>query len=70
MSKLTKEQFNELQRWIEVRDCCQLAKENLRSALAYANSHNYDSEKASLAREFIDELEDKAINKIRKQVEE
>lgn len=70
MSKLTKEQFNELQRWIEVRDFCQIAKANLRCALDYANSHNYDSVKASSAREFLDELENTAIHKIRKQVEE
>ena len=28
--KLTNDEFNELQRWIEVRDCCQEARSKFR----------------------------------------
>ena len=42
LMKLTSDEFNELQRWIEVRDSCQEAKAKLRQAANYANSHNYD----------------------------
>ena len=40
--KLTSDEFNELQRWIEVRDFCQEAQDNLVMAASYANGHNYD----------------------------
>lgn len=67
--KLTNDEFNELQRWIEVRDCCQEVRSKLRQALDYANGHNYDSKQATLTSIFISELEDKAISKIKEFVE-
>lgn len=63
--KLASDEFNELQRWIEVRDCCQEAKAKLRQATDYANGHNYDTKKYLDALNFASQLEDKAISKIK-----
>ena len=63
--KLTSDEFNELQRWIEVRDCCQEAAAKLRQAVVYANGHNYNLKECAQASMFIYELENKAISKIR-----
>lgn len=68
-TKLTNDQFGELQRWIEVRDCCQEAAAKLRQATDYANGHNYDVKQAALTSIFIGELENKAISKIKEFVE-
>lgn len=65
LMKLTSDEFNELQRWIEVRDSCQEAKAKLRQAANYANSHNYDKKKYIDALNFASQLEDKAISKIK-----
>ena len=64
MVKLDSEQFNELQRWIEVRDSCQKALAELTQAADYANAHNYDNLEYSNATKFIFDLENKAIDKI------
>lgn len=64
MVKLDSEQFNELQRWIEVRDSCQKALAELRQATDYANAHNYDNLEYFNATKFISDLENKAIDKI------
>ena len=68
--KLTSEEFNELQRWMKVRDYCQEAETCLRLATECANGHNYDGEKAYCAMEFAHDLEEKAISNIRKMVGE
>lgn len=64
--KLKSDEFNELQRWIEVRDCCQEAVYKLREATNYANGHNYDSKEYAQAIAFIDKLRNKAISKMSK----
>lgn len=64
MVKLDSEQFNELQRWIEVRDSCQKALAELRRATKYANAHNYDNLEYFNVIKFISDLENKAIDKI------
>ena len=63
--RLTSEEFNELQRWIKVRDYCRSALYNLRIAVDYANSHNYDVNEYKQTYDFIEELENKAISKLR-----
>lgn len=63
--RVTTEEFNELQRWIKVRDCCQSALSNLRMAVDYANSHNYDVNEYKQTYDFIEELENKALSKLR-----
>lgn len=63
--RVTTEEFNELQRWIGVRDCCQRALSNLRTAVDYANGHNYDVNEYKQTYDFIEELENKAISKLR-----
>lgn len=67
--KLTSEEFNELQRWMKVRDYCQEAKTCLRLATEFANGHNYNGEEYMSALEFAHDLEEKAISKIRKMVD-
>lgn len=67
--KLTSEEFNELQRWMKVRDCCQEAMKNLRLARELANGHNLDSKRFMEAYDFASELEVKAIRKIDKMIE-
>lgn len=62
--RLTTEEFNELQRWIEVRDCCQRAKAELSRATDYANGHNYDVNEYKQTYDFIEELENKAVSKL------
>lgn len=68
--KITLEDFNELQRWMKVRDCCQEAMKNLRLARELANGHNIDSKRYMDAYDFASELEVKAIRKIDKMVGE
>lgn len=68
--KLTSDEFNELQRWMKVRDCCQEAMKNLRLASELANGHNLDSKRFMEAYDFVSELEVKAIRKIDKMVGE
>ena len=67
--KLTRDEFNELQRWIEVRDFCQEAQDNLVTAVSYANGHNYDREEYMSALEFARSLESDASSKIRKMID-
>lgn len=67
--KLTSEEFNELQRWMKVRDCCQEAMKNLRLARELANGHNLDSKRFMEAYDFASELEVKAIRKIDKMID-
>lgn len=62
--RLTTEEFNELQRWIKVRDCCQRAKAELSRATDYANGHNYDVNEYKQTYYFIEELESKAVSKL------
>lgn len=62
--KLTTEEFNELQRWIKIRDCCQSALSNLRMAVDYANAHNYDASEYIESCFFIQKLENKAVSKL------
>lgn len=69
MSKLTSKEFNELQRWIEVRDLSQQAKAYIRQATDYANGHNYDYVEANNASKFLDKLENKAMEKIKQFIE-
>lgn len=64
------EDFNELQRWMKVRDCCQETMKNLRLARELANGHNLDSKRFMEAYDFASELEVKAIRKIDKMVGE
>lgn len=66
--KLTRDEFNELQRWIEVRDFCQEAQDNLIKAVSYEIGHNYDREEYMSALKFARSLESTAISKIRKMV--
>ena len=67
--KLTLEEFNELQRWMTVRDCCRVARGNLIYATELANSHNFDKNAYIEAYNFADDLETKAIKKIERMVE-
>lgn len=67
--KLTSDEFNELQRWMKVRDYCQEAETCLRLATECANGHNYDGEEYTKALEFAHDLEERAISKIRKMVD-
>lgn len=67
--KLTNDEFNELQRWIEVRDCCQEARSKLEQAASYANGHNYDTKEYFDALQFAYCLESKAIFKIKEFIE-
>lgn len=67
--KLTLEEFNELQRWMKVRDYCQEAKSNFLSATNLANGHNYDIDKYIGVLQFFSSLETKAVNKIDKMIE-
>lgn len=66
--KLTSEEFNELQRWMKVRDYCQEAERYLRFATGCANGHNYDRNAYMKAFDFVSELELTAIRKIDKMV--
>lgn len=68
-TKLTNEQFGELQRWIEVRDCCQEARAKLGQAVSYANGHNYEAREYLDALMFTSKLEEKATSKIKEFVE-
>lgn len=70
MKKLTSLEFNELQRWIEVRDSVQKAKSYIRQATDYANSHNYDHEEYNKTTDFLNNLEDKAVKKISQFIED
>lgn len=67
--KLSLDEFNELQRWMKVRDCCQEVMKNLRLARELANGHNLDSKRFMEAYDFASELEVKAIRKIDKMIE-
>lgn len=67
--KITLNDFNELQRWIKVRDCCREARYNLMLATSYANSRNFDKNAYVEAYNFADDLETKAIKKIERIVE-
>lgn len=67
--KLTLEAFNELQRWMKVRDYCRESKYNLMIATSYANGHNFDRNKYVEAYNFADDLETKAIKRIERIVE-
>lgn len=66
--KLTRDEFNELQRWMKVRDYCQEAKSYFGLATELANSHNYDKDEYKNVWFFLDNLESTAISKIRKMV--
>lgn len=66
--KLKSDEFNELQRWMRVRDYCQEAETCLRLATECANGHNYDREEYMSALKFARSLESTAISKIRKMV--
>ena len=67
--KLTLEEYNELQRWMRVRDYCQEAKSYFRLATEAANGHNYDTNKYMDVLQFFNHLELKAINKIADMIE-
>lgn len=68
--KITAEEFNEMQRWIHVRDYTLEACNLIRLAKDLANGHNYDKDKAIATEEFLTELTVKAIDKIGKFLEE
>ena len=68
--RLTTEEFNELQRWMKVRDYCQEVKYNLMIATSYANGHNFDRNAYAEAYNFADDLETKATKRIDKMVGE
>ena len=67
--KLTSDEFNELQRWMEVRDYCQEAKTCLRLATEFANGHHYNADEYKKAFCFINHLEYEAIKNIEKMIE-
>lgn len=60
MSKLTGDQFNDLQRWQKVRDECTRALSGIDSALYYAGSTCFDRTKVNDSRKWLNELRDKA----------
>lgn len=66
--KLTSDEFNELQRWMKVRDYCQEAETCLRLATGCSNGHNYNRNAYMKAFDFVSELELMAIRKIDKMV--
>ena len=66
--KITLEDFNELQRWMKVRDFCQEVIKNLRLARELSNGHNLDIKRYMDAYNFASELEETAIFKIARMI--
>ena len=68
--KITLGAYCELERWIQMRDCCRESIEKIKKAISFAGGQNYDEDEFLKTYDFISQLEQTANGKIAKMIGE